>query len=88
MAEDTKNDVIARLKRIEGQIRGLQNMIEEGRECAEIVNQLAAARKALDKTGFLIITHRMEKCMKRQAGGDEEAQRTMQDALEMFLTLA
>ena len=88
MAKDTINDVIARLKRIEGQVRGLQNMIEEGRECAEIVNQLAAARKALDKVGFLIITHRMEECMKLHAGGDEEAQRTMQDALEMFLTLA
>jgi DNA-binding FrmR family transcriptional regulator len=88
MTIDTRSDVINRLKRIEGQIRGLQRLIEEGKDCAEIVHQLAAARKALDKVGFLVLTHRMQECMDQKKEGGYDAERAMDEAMKLFLTLA
>lgn len=84
---DTKDDVTLRLRRIEGQIRGLQRMIAEGQECAEVIHQLSAARKALDKVGFIILTHKMQDCVKGKEGSkDPEA--AMEEAMKLFLTLA
>lgn len=53
---ETSVDVIKRLRRLEGQIRGLQRMVEEGAECREIVTQLAAAKGALDRVGFKLMS--------------------------------
>jgi len=47
-----QRDVVDRLKRIEGQVRGLIVMIESGRPCEDVAQQMAAARKAMDKTFF------------------------------------
>ncbi len=80
-----KEDVLLRLRKIEGQVRGLQRMIEEDKGCAEVVHQLSAARKALDKVGFLILTHRMRECVQRKAG---ESEKPMEEAMELFLSLA
>ena len=52
-------DVITRLRRLEGQIRGLQRMVEEGEECRDIVTQLAAAKGALDRVGFKLMAAAM-----------------------------
>ncbi|MHB9036295.1 MAG: metal-sensitive transcriptional regulator [Armatimonadota bacterium] len=88
MASDTRQEVILRLKKIEGQIRGLQGMIDENRDCTEVIHQLSAARKALDKVGFIILTHRMQECLKEKqiAGYDQE--KSMEEAMKLFLTLA
>jgi DNA-binding FrmR family transcriptional regulator len=88
MAIDTQSDIINRLKRIEGQVRGLQRLIEEGKDCTEIVHQLAAARKALDKVGFLVLTHRMQECMDKKKEGGYDAEKAMDEAMKLFLTLA
>jgi DNA-binding FrmR family transcriptional regulator len=53
---ETSTDVIKRLRRLEGQIRGLQRMVDEGAECREIVTQLAAAKGALDRVGFKLMS--------------------------------
>jgi DNA-binding FrmR family transcriptional regulator len=53
---ETSDEVIKRLRRLEGQIRGLQRMVDEGAECREIVTQLAAAKGALDRVGFRLMT--------------------------------
>jgi DNA-binding FrmR family transcriptional regulator len=47
---DSRTDLLHRLKRAEGQLRGIQRMIEEGEECMDIATQMAAVRKALDST--------------------------------------
>lgn len=54
--EETSADVIKRLRRLEGQIRGLQRMVDESAECRDIVTQLAAAKGALDRVGFKLMT--------------------------------
>ena len=87
MATQTKDDVLVRLRRIEGQIRGLQRMIDEGQGCAEVIHQLCAARKALDKVGFVILTHKMQDCMKYN-GSSQDPEAGMKEAMKLFLTLA
>jgi len=59
-------EVLARLKRVQGQVGGIIRMIEEGRDCSEVVTQLAAASKALDRAGFKIIATGM-RCPDRTA---------------------
>lgn len=53
--QDTSADVITRLRRLEGQIRGLQRLVDEEAECRDIVTQLAAAKGALDRVGFKLM---------------------------------
>lgn len=53
--EEVSRDVVTRLRRIEGQIRGLQRLVDEGSECRDVVTQLAAARAALDRVGFKLV---------------------------------
>ena len=52
--QNATGDVIKRLRRAEGQIRGVIAMLEDGRDCADVVTQLAAVSRALDKAGFKI----------------------------------
>lgn len=53
--EEHQKDVINRLRRIEGQVRGLVEMIESGRTCEDIAQQMSAARKAMDKTFYRMV---------------------------------
>ncbi|MBM4278396.1 MAG: metal-sensitive transcriptional regulator [Deltaproteobacteria bacterium] len=61
--ERPKKDVLLRLKRIEGQIRGLQRMVEGGAACPDILTQVAAATAAIKKVGTAIIRTYMEECL-------------------------
>ena len=80
-------DVVSRLKRVEGQVAGVIRMIEDGRDCADVVTQLAAASRALDRAGFKIIATGMRQCMVQ--GGDQGTRRISEDELErLFLSLA
>lgn len=63
LSEKDAADITARLKRIEGQVRGLQKMVEEHRDCAEVIQQLTAARAALDRVGNVIITCGLRECL-------------------------
>ena len=63
--ERQKKDVLLRLKRIEGQVRGLQRMIEQGLPCSEIMTQVAAATAAMKKTGAVIVQTYMEECLEK-----------------------
>ncbi len=53
--DEISGDVLVRLRRLEGQIRGLQRMVDEGGECRDVVTQLAAAKGALDRIGFKLM---------------------------------
>ena len=64
-AEREKRGVLMRLKRIEGQIRGLQRMVEEGVPCADILTQVAAVTAATKKVGMVMVETYMEECLER-----------------------
>jgi DNA-binding FrmR family transcriptional regulator len=74
-----QNEILTRLRRVEGQVRGIQRMIEEERDCEAIVTQLLAARAALDKTGMLIMGQHIERCLlnARDGAGSEGLERVM-----------
>lgn len=61
--ETVTKDVYTRLRRIEGQVRGLQRLVEEGAECRDVVTQLAAVRAALDRVGFKLISSGLQHCV-------------------------
>ncbi|MFC2040426.1 metal-sensitive transcriptional regulator [Chloroflexota bacterium] len=58
----SRETIVKRLKRIEGQIRGIQKMVVEERECESIVTQLAAVRSAVDGVGALVLNNYIEIC--------------------------
>ena len=58
-----KEQILGRLRRVEGQIRGIQKMIDENRDCEAVVTQLMAARAALDKASLVIITQHLQQCL-------------------------
>ena len=68
-----KNALIARLKRIEGQVRGIQGMIEKDIYCDDVLNQIAAVQSALKSVGKLLLESHMKSCMiNRVKAGDTE----------------
>jgi len=72
-----------RLRRIEGQIRGIHRMLEENRVCEDVVTQLMAARSSLDQAGLLIIDHHIDRCLVADRPSDE-ALRNLRQALRMW----
>ena len=64
-------DVIKLLRRAEGQLAGVIRMMEAGRDCEDVVTQLAAVSRALDKAGFAVIATGLQQCI--AAGGDDGA---------------
>ena len=79
-------DVVARLKRVQGQIGGVVRMIEAGEDCSAVVTQLAAASKALDRAGFKIISTGMQQCIARDGAGNAKVDVAQLEKL--FLSLA
>lgn len=69
-----KERVINRLKRVEGQVRGLQNMVENDRYCMDILIQLSAVQSALKKVGFSVMERHAKTCMTHSIkdGNEEE----------------
>ena len=55
--------LLQRLKRIEGQMRGLQRMVSERRDCHDIITQLMAARSALDQVGLMLLSDHFDRCL-------------------------
>lgn len=70
--EETTAELIKRLRRIEGQVRGIQAMLTEQRDCADVVTQIAAANKALEQVGFKLVASGLTYCI---SNPDEAAER-------------
>ena len=64
--------VVKRLKRAQGQIGGIIRMIEEGRDCQEIVGQIAAVSKAVDRAGFATISIGLKQCVTDAGSGEPD----------------
>ena len=79
--------VLNRLRRAQGQLSGVISMIEQGRDCKDVVTQLAAVSRALDRAGFKIVATGLRECL---SGNVEEGRAPMTEAeLEkLFLSLA
>ena len=84
---ETVDDLTKRLRRAEGQLRGVQQMLEEGRDCREIAQQLAAATKALQRTGFVLITAGLTWCLSDPERSAAEGY-DLENVQKMFLSLS
>jgi DNA-binding FrmR family transcriptional regulator len=80
-------DVVNRLKRVQGQVAGIVAMIESGRSCQDVVTQLAAASKALDRAAFKVVASGLRDCLVAQERG-ESAELSQEQLEKLFLTLA
>ncbi len=72
--------VVKRLKRIEGQVRGIQKMIEENRYCVDVLIQISAVQAALNKVGFSLLERHTNHCVAKaiqEGNGDESIQELM-----------
>jgi CsoR family transcriptional regulator, copper-sensing transcriptional repressor len=87
MQNDTKKACLSRLKRIEGQVRGLAKMIEDDRYCIDVVNQVQAVIAALKKAEGEILQDHIAHCVEHAIrSGDKKAQR--EKVAELVQTLA
>ncbi len=84
--EDAVGKVLNRLRRAEGQLTGVIRMIEAGRDCKDVVTQLAAVSRALDKAGFAIIASGLQQCLTNP--GTDDAQVDREQLERLFLSLA
>ncbi len=81
------DEIVKRLRRIEGQVGGVIRMLEDGRDCADIVTQMAAVSKAFDRAGYKLLASGMRQCMSAAAAGEVEP--LSPDQMEkLFLSLA
>lgn len=90
--EPEKKEVLLRLRRIEGQIRGLQRMVEEGVPCTDVLTQVAAATAAMKKVGTVVVKTYMEECLdktQRKPGAKrEDALKDFQKAVSRYIDWA
>ena len=85
--EEVKADLHKRLRRIEGQVRGIQAMLEEDRECRDIGTQLAAATKALEQVGFKMLASGLASCLENPEKSAAEGY-SLDVVEKMFLKLS
>ena len=85
--EDAIAAVLNRLRRAQGQLAGVISMIEQGRECKDVVTQLAAVSRALDRAGFKIVATGMRECIVADKEGGT-APMSEAELEKLFLTLA
>jgi DNA-binding FrmR family transcriptional regulator len=84
---DVKAELQRRLRRVEGQVRGIQNMLAEDRECRDVVTQIAAASKALEQVGFRLLAAGLTTCLQDPDKAEAEGY-PVAEVEKMFLKLA
>jgi DNA-binding FrmR family transcriptional regulator len=81
--KDEMKKVSNRLKRAQGQLAAVVRMVDEGGDCADVVTQLSAVSKALDRAGFAIIASGLKQCLTDEENGPDDVQRLE----KLFLSL-
>lgn len=84
--DDVVDDVQNRLRRAEGQLRGVQRLLDEGADCKAVITQLTAAQAALHRTGLRLMTAGMRYCLVDPERAEQEGM-TTDDMESLFLTL-
>lgn len=87
LPDSVTDDLRKRLRRVEGQVRGIEKMLEEGRDCRELVTQLSAANKALEQVGFRLVSAGLTYCLTDPEKAAAEGYR-LDDVETMFRKLA
>ncbi|HZT64591.1 MAG TPA: metal-sensitive transcriptional regulator [Acidimicrobiales bacterium] len=87
LPEEVVEDLRRRLRRVGGQIAGIERMLEEGRQCRDVLTQISAANRALEQTGFKLISAGLTYCLSNPEDA-EAAGYPLQEVERLFLKLA
>jgi CsoR family transcriptional regulator, copper-sensing transcriptional repressor len=84
--DELQKNVLSRLRKIEGQIRGIQRMVEQGKECEDILVQFRAVRSALKSTTAVVLTRYLKKCQERASSKNspEEAYEQLHKTIKVL----
>ena len=77
--------IVNRLKRIEGQIKGVLNMIEQNKDCKDVITQLSASRSAIDRTIGLIVSANLEQCVRENIENEENTRELLKEAVNLLV---
>lgn len=77
--------VVNRLKRIEGQIKGVLNMIEQNKDCRDVITQLSASRSAIDRTVGLIVSMNLEQCVRENMEKGDSTENLVKEAVNLLV---
>lgn len=83
-----KEKIISRLRRIEGQIRGIQGMISKGRSCSEILMQITAVKSALNQVSRLLVENEVNSCIYSSFSSNGISREMINDIMEILLKFA
>lgn len=86
MTEKTKSDILRRLKSIEGHVRGIARMVENGDYCIDILNQTLAVERALHKVNTLVLDRHLHTCVTTAIRGNnpDERERVIEEIMDVF----
>lgn len=84
--EKARQDLLVRLRRVEGQVRGVQKMVEEDRYCPDVLVQMSAIHESLRAVERILMKDHLQHCATEalRSGDDKEAQRTYNELTELF----
>jgi len=87
LPDSTRQGVLRRLRRLEGQVRGVQRMVQEGRDCQEMLHQIAAVEAAARSLGVVVLEHYVLSCLHERPAGlsPEEARALVRQAVQQLL---
>lgn len=80
-----ENKTKSRLKRIEGQLRGVLRMMEEGQDCKDVITQLSAVRSGVDRTIGVIVSENLVECVKNADGDEAKMNEMVQEAVNLLV---
>jgi len=86
MADEKTQDILMRLKSVEGHVRGIERMVDEGQYCVDIVNQILAVQRALKKVSGLVLDRHLHSCVTRAIKGDDvqAREKVLEELMEVF----
>jgi DNA-binding FrmR family transcriptional regulator len=87
LPDEVVDDLLKRLRRVEGQVRGIQAMLTDGRECREVVTQISAATKALEQAGFKVVASGLTSCLSNPDQAALEGY-DLEEVQKLFMKLA
>ena len=86
--QEAINAVLNRLRRAQGQLAGVISMIEQGRDCKDVVTQLAAVSRALDRAGFKIVATGLRECIVTDENDGRQREMSVDELEKLFLALS
>ena len=86
MKEDAREKIQARLKKVAGQVAGIQRMVDEDRYCVDVLHQIAAVEGALDRVGHLMLASHVETCVASaiESGKPKERKDKLDELMDVF----